>query len=99
MKAPRQLEVSMPGQDVRIGPDETLTEYRYTVLFEPLSEVGYNVFVPALPEICTFGEAIEEARAMAQDAIRCVLESLRKNKEPIAPDVDPARETVAVTLA
>ncbi len=46
-----------------------MSEYRYTVLFEPLPEGGYNVIVPAFPEICTFGDTLEEARAMALDAI------------------------------
>jgi antitoxin HicB len=75
-----------------------LTEYRYTVLFEPVPEGGYNVIVPAMPEICTFGKTIEEARAMAEDAIKCVLESMLKDNEPIPSDVHTARETLAVTL-
>jgi len=33
------------------------------------------VLVPAIPEICTYGETLEEARQMAVDAIRCFLES------------------------
>ena len=36
---------------------------------------GFNVLVPAIPEICTYGETLEEAREMARDAIRCYLES------------------------
>ena len=45
--------------------------YNYTVIFEPLDEGGYDVIVPAIPEICTFGETREEARKMAADAIKC----------------------------
>ena len=48
----------------------------YTVVFEPLPEGGYNVVVPAIPEICTFGATLAEAKRMAADAIRCYLESL-----------------------
>jgi predicted RNase H-like HicB family nuclease len=77
---------------------DSLAEYTYTVLFEPVPEGGYNVVVPALPEICTFGETLEEAREMAEDAIRCVLESMRKDNEPIPSDIEPAREKLAVTL-
>ena len=40
-----------------------------------IPESGFSVFVPAIPEICTFGETLEEAREMAEDAIRCYLES------------------------
>ena len=49
--------------------------YNYTVLFEPMENGGYDVKVPAIPEICTFGDTLEEARDMAEDAIRCYLES------------------------
>jgi len=57
--------------------------HTYTVLFEPLPEGGFNVIVPAIPEICTFGKTINEARTMAEDAIRCFLESAEKTGEPI----------------
>lgn len=43
--------------------------------FDPLPEGGFSVFVAAIPEIRTFGETLEEAREMAEDAIRCCLES------------------------
>ena len=36
-----------------------------------------------MPEIVTYGRTREEARRMAEDAIRCVLESARKAGEPI----------------
>lgn len=76
--------------------------YNYTVFFEPLAEGGYNVIVPAIPEICTFGETLEEARAMAEDAIRCYLESATELGEPIAKDVfiahEPIKESLSITL-
>lgn len=56
-----------------------MSEYRYTVLYEPVPEGGYNVTVPAFPEICTCGDTLEEARAMAADAIKCVIESMQKD--------------------
>lgn len=58
-------------------------EYNYFVFFEPIEEGGYNVVVPAIPEICTFGETLEEARVMAVDAIRCYLKSAIQLGEPI----------------
>jgi predicted RNase H-like HicB family nuclease len=72
--------------------------YNYTVLFEPLEEGGYNVIIPAIPEICTFGVTLEEAREMAKDAIRCFLESALKTGEPIPKDVEPAKERLAVAV-
>ena len=75
-----------------------MSEYKYTVILHPLPEGGYNVVVPAIPEICTFGETRGEAREMAQDAIRCFLESALQTGEPIPKDIEPATEQVAVTL-
>ncbi|MEW6237588.1 MAG: type II toxin-antitoxin system HicB family antitoxin [Candidatus Omnitrophota bacterium] len=60
-----------------------MKEHRYTVLFEPMKEGGFNVVVPSIPEICTFGETLPEARAMAEDAIRCLLESAIERGEEI----------------
>ena len=76
-----------------------MAEYSYTVLFERVPEGGYQVFVPALPEIVTYGSTLDEAREMAQDAIRCVLESMRKHHEPIPSDIEPSREKIAVTIS
>ena len=70
----------------------------YTVIFEPLEEGGYDVIVPAIPEICTFGETREEARKMAEDAIRCYLESALKRKEPIPVDREVSFEKIAVEI-
>jgi antitoxin HicB len=47
----------------------------YTIIFEPVEEGGYDVIVPAIPEIRTFSDTIDEARQMAEDAIRCYIES------------------------
>jgi antitoxin HicB len=62
-------------------------EYGYTTLFEPMPEGSFNVLVPAIPEICTYGETLEEAREMARDAIRCYLESALKTGDSIPGDV------------
>lgn len=72
--------------------------YSYTVIFEPVKEGGYNVVVPAIPEICTFGDNLEEARLMARDAIRCYLESAIKGNEPIPEDRKPSMEQIAVSV-
>ena len=58
-------------------------EYGYTVIYQRMPEGGYNVVVPAIPEIYTFGETLSEARRMAKDALRCFLESALRTGEPI----------------
>lgn len=75
-------------------------EYSYTVLFEPAEEGGYVVTCPALPGVVTQGESLEEARAMAADAIRGYLESLTKDGLPIPSDTtpEPIKEKITVVL-
>ncbi len=77
--------------------------YTYTAEFEPAEEGGYVVTVPALPGVVTQGETLEEARAMAADAIQGFLESLQKDGLPIPleheHEVEPVREKVTVRLA
>ena len=58
----------------------------YTVIFDQ-GDDGYTVTVPALPGLVTEGRTLDEARAMALDAIRCYLESLRKDGEPIPTEL------------
>ena len=55
----------------------------YTVICDPLPTGGYGVTVPALPEIVTAGRTLREAREMAEDAIRCALEGLMKDRKPL----------------
>jgi antitoxin HicB len=61
------------------------SEYGYTVVYQRMPEGGYSVVVPAIPEICTFGETLPEARRMAKDAVRCFLESALRTGEAIPP--------------
>jgi antitoxin HicB len=63
-----------------------LTEHGFHVIYERLAEGGYQVIVPALPAIITYGRTLEEARDMAQDAIVCHVRGLLKNGEEIPED-------------
>ncbi len=60
-----------------------MDEYGYRVIYEELTEGGYQVIVPALSGIVTYGRTVEEAREMARDAIGCHLRGLRKDGEEI----------------
>ena len=67
-----------------------MNTYTYTVLFERFKDgdqEGYNVSVPALPEIVTWGQTLEQARANAGEAIACVIESMMQNGEPLPADI------------
>jgi len=77
-------------------------KHQFTVLFEPAEEGGYTVTVPALPELVTEGRTLDEARAMASEAIQCHIESLLKDGESIPDDVEielePIKEKLDISL-
>lgn len=55
----------------------------YRILLRREPEGGYTVIVPSLPGCVTYGETIEEAIAMAKEAIELYVESLREHGEEI----------------
>jgi antitoxin HicB len=61
--------------------------------------VGYQSTVPVLPGLITFGRTPEEAREMAQDAIRVHLEGLRKSGEPIPDERNAQIEPVRIRVS
>ena len=67
--------------------------FKYTIVLTPENDESdtYNVSVPALPEIATFGESLEEARFMAQDALELVILSRLEEGEKIPSDKKPKR--------
>ena len=82
--------------------------FKFTVIFTPEKDEPdtYNVTVPALPEIASFGESFEEARFMAQDALELVVLSRLEEDESIPQDKKPTRlaknakvEEMLVTVA
>ena len=64
----------------------TVGRYTYTVVITPNEPDGYLVVCPALPGLVTQGETLEEARAMAADAVQCYLDSLIEDGLPIPFD-------------
>jgi antitoxin HicB len=79
-----------------------MKECNYTAGFEPAEEGGFVVTFPALPGLVTEGDTLEEARAMAIDALRGYLESLAKDgaappNEDSQPSMPLIRENVAVS--
>jgi predicted RNase H-like HicB family nuclease len=73
--------------------------YTFTMIFEPAEEGGYVVTCPALPGLVTEGDTMEEARRMAEDALRLYLESLIEDGAPIPSDKTPITEPVEIALA
>lgn len=73
-------------------------EYSYTVIYEPVKEGGYQIIVPLLPGLITYGRTFEEAQEMARDAIRCHLEGLLKEKGNIPTEIGLLQEKVSISL-
>ncbi len=66
-----------------------MSSYQYTIILHPdPEEGGYTVTVPALPGCITQGETLEEAIAMAKDAIRLHVGSLIADGEPVPEERD-----------
>jgi predicted RNase H-like HicB family nuclease len=62
-----------------------MAEHGYRVIYEPLADGGFQVIVPALLGLVTYGRTIEEAREMAQDAISCHIRGLLKDNQASSP--------------
>jgi predicted RNase H-like HicB family nuclease len=79
-----------------------MSEHTYTCLFEPDEDGGFVVTCPALPGLVTQGNTLEEARAMAAEAMELYLESVLADGErlPISEENVPGtiREPVTVML-
>jgi len=71
----------------------------FAVVLQPEEEGGFTVRVPAFPEIVTYGADELEALAMAEDAIRLVIDDCTARGEPIPAAQPPRIREVTITLA
>lgn len=60
--------------------------YTYKIHLHKEPEGGFTVTVPALPGCITYGEDIDEAIAMAKEAIELYIEELKDRGETIHDD-------------
>ena len=58
----------------------------YRILLQPEPEGGFTVTVPSLPGCITYGQTLEEAKSMAQEAIEGYLEVLQELGREIPDD-------------
>ena len=72
--------------------------YQYTAIFELNEDGGYTVTVPSLPGLVTEGDDLKEAKFMAEDAIRCYVEGLKKAKESIPEELEVGNFRLSVRL-
>ncbi len=76
-----------------------MTDHRYTILLHPDEEQGgYTVTVPSLPGCITEGDTLEEAIAMAKEAIQLYIESLIADGEPV-PEEHEHPQALVINVA
>ncbi len=68
----------------------------YKIMLRKEPESGYTVIVPSLPGCVTYGDTIEEAIEMAEEAIGLYIESLKEHGEDIPTDERTLEYTVMV---
>jgi antitoxin HicB len=74
--------------------------YKLPLIFEPQPEGGYTVTSPAIPELVTEGDSVEDAIENVRDAFAAVLEIYRDSGKaiPAELEVDTVREPVHADL-
>ncbi len=65
----------------------------------PVARNGYQVIVPLMPGLVTYGRTLREAQEMAKDAIECHIEGLKKSGEPIPNERLALRGELRVALS
>jgi len=70
-----------------------LAKYIYPAVFDPCEEGGYCVTFPDLPGCITEGDTLEEAYAMAKEALSLHLWGLEDDGDPIPKPSSPADTT------
>ena len=73
--------------------------YNYKIRLQKEPEGGYTVTVPALPGCVTYGEDIDEAIAMAREAIELYIEELQSRGESVPDDSDTLEYSLNLTAA
>jgi len=95
------IDITAPCRTITIHHEKAyrIGSYRtFAVVLDPKKRAAYGPG-PAFPEIVTYGKDEREALAMAEDAIRLVLEDCAARGEPIPGGEPPRIREVTVILA
>jgi predicted RNase H-like HicB family nuclease len=83
----------------RSEPVSTISA-QFVCTFRPEPEGGYTVRCAAFPELVTHGRTLEEARAMAREALELCLEVYQEEGRSIPPsDADPDKTVEEIVPA
>jgi predicted RNase H-like HicB family nuclease len=71
-------------------------QYSYPAVFNP-TESGYDVSFPDFPGCVTFGQSLDEAKAMAEEVLSLWIEELTASHQELPPHhQDPVVENVTI---
>ncbi len=89
------------GYNRRLRAKETaVQEYSYTIILHPEPEKGgYSVTVTALPGCLAQGETLEEAIALAKEAIALHIQGLVEEGRPVPQETEHAQAIVVKVAA
>lgn len=73
--------------------------YTYKIHLHKEAEGGFTVSVPALPGCITYGEDVDEAIAMAREAIGLYIEELQERGEIIPDDSNTLEYSLTLETA
>lgn len=64
--------------------------YKLPLVLDPQPEGGFTVTSPALPELITEGDSVEEALDNARDALAALIEAFHDLGRPLPPPCVPS---------
>jgi antitoxin HicB len=76
-----------------------MKQLTYRILLKKEEEGGFTVTVPALAGCITYGETIDEAISMANEAIAIYIESLVAHGEPIPDETNTLEYNITLNAA
>jgi predicted RNase H-like HicB family nuclease len=74
-------------------------QFTFTVMFRPEPEGGYTAMVPSLPGCISYGETLEEANTMIQEAMELYLESVHADNGEVIDDRHILEKHLSVAMA
>ncbi|RPD47448.1 type II toxin-antitoxin system HicB family antitoxin [Paracnuella aquatica] len=74
-------------------------QYTYKILLQKEPEGGFTVTVPSLPGCITYGEDVDEAIAMAKEAIALYLEEMQERGEEIRDNSETLEYSLQLQIA
>ncbi len=72
--------------------------FLFQIVLRPEPEGGFTVLVPSLPGCVTYGKTLEEAQAMAKEAIELYVQAKRMQKEEVIDDTHTLEARLQITV-